>query len=79
MRLYTDKAGIAHLMAAAEERAAVHRTSAVYCGLQMVRSELFNQKSPRWGPDMSMLFHALSRDLSERAEACQVRADRWSV
>jgi hypothetical protein len=78
MKLITDSAGIAHLMAAAEERAAIHRTSAIYCGLQVIRERLFDESAMAWGPDMRFLFHSLSRDLAERAEACQVSSERKS-
>ena len=70
MKLVTDPAGISHLMASARERSEVHKTSAIYCGLQMIRLRLFDQKSPSWGPEMRAGFNALSALLLERAEAC---------
>ena len=71
MKLITDLAGVVHAMARAEERAQLHRTSAVFCRLQMTRYELFNPKSNIWTDNTRAYFGELAGELEQRAEACQ--------
>lgn len=68
MKLITDPAGVSHLMAEAETRAAIHRTASTYCKLQIIRRELFEPKSGRWNADTQFYFMSLSDTLGAQAE-----------